>query len=211
MLSSLDSLEYNVYGYPESLSHYPKPEPMMINSIEFMDLTAPQHDSQRRKRSSAAQDKEAVSNMRIVSNPNHPSPRHWRLTPPSAPTSPKPRLATRIPRAQRKACATLGATTRRARNQASQAHQIVHRSRQHARSAEARSKTTPQRTRAAQVIERTVPLGDHGAHAVRPIWLRHLVRGASAEHLSQFPDGSSRRTRSCSFPLPLLIYGFCGA
>lgn len=77
MFSSLDSLEYNVYAYPESVPQYPKPEPTMINSIEFMDLTAPQHDSQRRKRSATAQDKEAVSNMRIVSNPTAPSPSVW--------------------------------------------------------------------------------------------------------------------------------------
>lgn len=67
MFASLDNLEYSLYAYPESAPQYPKPEPPLINTIEFMDLTAPQHDSRRRRRSNTAQDKEAVSNMRIVS------------------------------------------------------------------------------------------------------------------------------------------------
>jgi FtsZ-binding cell division protein ZapB len=69
MFSSLDNLEYNVYAYPESAPRYATPQPTMVNYIEFTDLTAPQHDSRRRRRSGTAQDKEAVSNMRIVSAP----------------------------------------------------------------------------------------------------------------------------------------------
>lgn len=116
MYSSLDNLEYNLYAYPESAPQYIKPEPTMINSIEFMDLTVPQNDNRRRRRSAAAQDKEAVSNMRIVSNPLSLSLLSPGCVPPfplvraptlmgtqrkadffSAPTSSKPRLATRLP------------------------------------------------------------------------------------------------------------------
>ena len=45
------------------------PQPTIINSIEFTDLTHIQREERLRgqRRSNSAQDKEAVSNMRIVS------------------------------------------------------------------------------------------------------------------------------------------------
>lgn len=67
MFASLDNFEYNLYANPDNTPHYVDAQPTIINSIEFMDLTAPQHEDRRRRRSTTAQDKETVSNMRIVS------------------------------------------------------------------------------------------------------------------------------------------------
>ncbi|KAL9014805.1 MAG: hypothetical protein Q9173_000559 [Seirophora scorigena] len=39
----------------------------ILNSVEFTDLTAPVHEDRRRRRSITTQDKQAISNMRIVS------------------------------------------------------------------------------------------------------------------------------------------------
>ncbi|KAI4145537.1 MAG: hypothetical protein LQ341_002365 [Variospora aurantia] len=39
----------------------------MLNSVEFTDLTAPVHEDRRRRKSTTMQDKQAISNMRIVS------------------------------------------------------------------------------------------------------------------------------------------------
>ena len=67
MFSSLDNFEYNLYANPDHTPHYVDPHPTIVNSIEFMDLTAPQHEDRRRRRSTTTQDKESISNMRIVS------------------------------------------------------------------------------------------------------------------------------------------------
>lgn len=68
MFSSLNTIDYGLYPNAADPSRYLEPQPI-INSIEFMDLTAPQHEDRRRRRSTTAQDKETVSNMRIVSYP----------------------------------------------------------------------------------------------------------------------------------------------
>ncbi len=66
MFTPLSSLEYGLYPQTTDSSLYLNQQPI-TNSIEFMDLTAPQHEDRRRRRSTTAQDKETVSNMRIVS------------------------------------------------------------------------------------------------------------------------------------------------
>lgn len=66
MFSPLSSLEYGLYPQSADNSLYLDQQPI-TNSIEFMDLTAPLHEDRRRRRSTTAQDKETVSNMRIVS------------------------------------------------------------------------------------------------------------------------------------------------
>ncbi|MCJ1464415.1 hypothetical protein MMC07_003028 [Pseudocyphellaria aurata] len=65
MFTHLDGFEYNLYGNPTDTPHFLDHQPAILNSIEFMDLTAPQHEDRRRRRSTTAQDKETVSNMRI--------------------------------------------------------------------------------------------------------------------------------------------------
>lgn len=71
MFTNIDGFEYNLYANPidAHTPQYIEPQPAIINSIEFMDLTAPQHEDRRRRRSTTAQDKETISNMRIVSHP----------------------------------------------------------------------------------------------------------------------------------------------
>lgn len=66
MFTHLDGFEYNLYANPTDTPHFLDHQPAIVNSIEFMDLTAPQHEDRRRRRSTTAQDKETVSNMRIV-------------------------------------------------------------------------------------------------------------------------------------------------
>lgn len=39
----------------------------IFNSVEFTDLTAPVYEDRRRRKSTTLQDKQAISNMRIVS------------------------------------------------------------------------------------------------------------------------------------------------
>ncbi|KAL9138471.1 MAG: hypothetical protein Q9175_000312 [Cornicularia normoerica] len=56
--------QYNTYPSPTSY-HYIDPQPQIVNSIEFTDLTQPQLQDRRRRRSHTQQDKESVSNMRI--------------------------------------------------------------------------------------------------------------------------------------------------
>lgn len=69
----LDGYQYNAYpmNVPSPCSGYMTPQPTIINSIEFTDLTHIQHEERVRgqRRSTTAQDKEAASNMRIVSSP----------------------------------------------------------------------------------------------------------------------------------------------
>ena len=66
MFSSLDQ-RYNTYPGNTSYPQYTDPQPQIINSIEFTDLTRPQLEDRRRRKSNTTQDKESVSNMRIVS------------------------------------------------------------------------------------------------------------------------------------------------
>ena len=56
-------------SYPSSLTvpQYMETPPQIINSIEFTDLTRPQTEDRRRRKSNTMQDKENVTNMRIVS------------------------------------------------------------------------------------------------------------------------------------------------
>lgn len=57
--------------YPDYFSQQTRPQPSIANSIEFTDLTRIQAEDthRRRRRSTTAQDKEAATNMRIVSQP----------------------------------------------------------------------------------------------------------------------------------------------
>lgn len=57
--------------YPDYFSQQTTPQPIIANSIEFTDLTRIQAEDthRRRRRSTTAQDKEAATNMRIVSQP----------------------------------------------------------------------------------------------------------------------------------------------
>ena len=74
MYRSLNN-RYNTYPSPTSYPQYIDPQPKIVNSIEFTDLTQPQLEDRRRRRSNTQQDKESVSNMRIVSatKPNSPT------------------------------------------------------------------------------------------------------------------------------------------
>lgn len=65
MYTNIDGFEYNLYANPTDTPHFIDHQPAIVNSIEFMDLTAPQHEDRRRRRSTTVQDKETVSNMRI--------------------------------------------------------------------------------------------------------------------------------------------------
>ncbi|MCJ1272367.1 hypothetical protein MMC21_000153 [Puttea exsequens] len=65
MYSSMDSHSYTSYPSPSSFPSYIDTAPRIVNSIEFTDLTRPQLEDRRRRRSNTAQDKESVSNMRI--------------------------------------------------------------------------------------------------------------------------------------------------
>ena len=64
MYSSLDNYQ-TTYSSPATFSQYIEAQPQLINSIEFTDLTRPQMEDHRRRRSTTNQDKETVSNMRI--------------------------------------------------------------------------------------------------------------------------------------------------
>ena len=66
MYRSLNN-RYNTYPSATSYPQYIDPQPKIVNSIEFTDLTQPQLEDRRRRRSNTQQDKESVSNMRIVS------------------------------------------------------------------------------------------------------------------------------------------------
>lgn len=66
MYGSLNS-RYNTYPSTTSYPQYIDSQPQVVNSIEFTDLTQPQLEDRRRRRSNTQQDKESVSNMRIVS------------------------------------------------------------------------------------------------------------------------------------------------
>lgn len=67
MFTNIDGFEYGLYANPADAPRYLDPQAGLVNSIEFMDLTVPQHEDRRRRRSATAQDKETISNMRIVS------------------------------------------------------------------------------------------------------------------------------------------------
>ena len=69
MYGSLNN-RYNTYPSPTSYPQYIDSQPQIVNSIEFTDLTQPQLEDRRRRRSNTQQDKESVSNMRIVSLTN---------------------------------------------------------------------------------------------------------------------------------------------
>ncbi|CAD6580262.1 MAG: hypothetical protein ASARMPREDX12_009509 [Alectoria sarmentosa] len=56
---------YNTYPSPTSFPQYIDSQAQIVNSIEFTDLTHPQLEDRRRRRSNTQQDKESVSNMRI--------------------------------------------------------------------------------------------------------------------------------------------------
>lgn len=66
MYSSLDN-SHSTYSSSASFPQYVDSQPQIINSIEFTDLTRPQMEDRRRRRSHTTQDKESISNMRIVS------------------------------------------------------------------------------------------------------------------------------------------------
>ena len=161
MYSSLDNSHHS-YSSSASFPQYVDSQPQIINSIEFTDLTRPQMEDRRRRRSHTTQDKESISNMRIVSCLTTPKPPlasvtiTYDFTPPTAPSSTKSRLPTRIPRAQREARAASRARIRRVRKQTPHAGKILHRPRQHPRPTQARSQTTPQRTRVRQILARRV-------------------------------------------------------
>ena len=71
MYSSLND-SHHTYSSSASFPQYIDPQPQIINSIEFTDLTRPQMEDRRRRRSHTTQDKESISNMRIVSTNNKP-------------------------------------------------------------------------------------------------------------------------------------------
>lgn len=148
MYSSPDN-QYNSYSNSAAFPQYIETQPQIINSIEFTDLTRPQMEDRRRRRSNTTQDKESVSNMRIVSTlrsqtPTTLSGNQIELTISTAPPCPKPSFTTCFPRAQREARPTPRARTRRARVQAPHPREIVHRPRQHSRQTEARSQESTQ-------------------------------------------------------------------
>ncbi|KAL2052238.1 hypothetical protein ABVK25_007397 [Lepraria finkii] len=64
MYSSLDN-HHHSYSSSATYPQYVDPQPQIINSIEFTDLTQPQIEDRRRRRSHTTQDKESISNMRI--------------------------------------------------------------------------------------------------------------------------------------------------
>lgn len=72
MYASINNSSYT--SYPSATSHpqYFDNLPQIANSIEFTDLTHPQLEDRRRRRSNTMDDKESVSNMRIVSFPIQP-------------------------------------------------------------------------------------------------------------------------------------------
>jgi len=152
MYASLDN-QYTTYSSASTTPYntYAPTQPTIVNSIEFTDLTQIQRDDRRRRRSNnTLHDKEAASNMRIVSHPAPKtppafpcitipsSPEHLHpcatkqsppltQSPPPAPPRPKPRLATRLPRAQRETRPALRERTRDPRKQAPATEQKLHR------------------------------------------------------------------------------------
>lgn len=64
MYGSLNN-RYNTYPSPTSYPQFMDSQSKVVNSIEFTDLTQPQLEDRRRRRSNTQQDKESVSNMRI--------------------------------------------------------------------------------------------------------------------------------------------------
>ncbi|KAL8703181.1 MAG: hypothetical protein Q9201_003630 [Fulgogasparrea decipioides] len=55
--------------------HQQQQQAAILSSVEFTDLTAPVHEDRRRRKSTTLQDKQAISNMRIV-RPSFTIPRH---------------------------------------------------------------------------------------------------------------------------------------
>ena len=75
--SSFDS-QYNSYSSNTSFPQYIETQPQIINSIEFTDLTRPQMEDRRRRRSTTIHEKERVSNMHTVSSvPTPPAKPGW--------------------------------------------------------------------------------------------------------------------------------------
>ncbi|KAL6715644.1 hypothetical protein ACLMJK_006605 [Lecanora helva] len=64
MYSNIDNT-YTSYPHSSPLPQYLDSQPQIVNSIEFTDLTRPQLEDRRRRKSHTMQDKEAISNMRI--------------------------------------------------------------------------------------------------------------------------------------------------
>ena len=145
MYASLDS-QYTSYPSSGAYPNYFEAQPQIINSIEFTDLTRPQMEDRRRNKLNSTQDKEAMSNMRIVST-------HYSLlifiicallTDPTAPSRTKSGLAACIQGAQREARPASGTRARRTREETSDPRKVIHRSRQHCCQAKARGQTIAQ-------------------------------------------------------------------
>ncbi|KAL8742818.1 MAG: hypothetical protein Q9190_004758 [Brigantiaea leucoxantha] len=62
--SSFDGVDCGVYSNPSDTAQYLEQQ-AILNSIEFTDLTAPQHEDRRRRKSTTMQDKQTITNMRI--------------------------------------------------------------------------------------------------------------------------------------------------
>ena len=127
MFSSLDQ-RYPIYPSNTSYPQYTDSQPQIINSIEFTDLTRPQMEDRRRRKSNTAQDKESVSNMRIVSGyaKSALSPLGLIDTAPASPCT-KPSLTACLSRAQREARSTSRTRTGRAREQTPHSKAILYR------------------------------------------------------------------------------------
>ncbi|KAL9038311.1 MAG: hypothetical protein Q9214_005329 [Letrouitia sp. 1 TL-2023] len=63
--SSFDNVDCSLYPNPPDTAQYLEQQ-AILNSIEFTDLTAPQHEDRRRRKSTTMQDKQTITNMRIV-------------------------------------------------------------------------------------------------------------------------------------------------
>ena len=140
------------------LQHQRQQQQDILNSVEFTDLTAPVHEDRRRRKSTTLQDKQAISNMRIVRHTHlHPPNRNTKKrqkeklekkdeqklttkSPPTAPPSPKPRLPTRLPRTQRKTRPTPRIRARNPRSQTPRPRKIPLQPRRNKRQAPARSR-----------------------------------------------------------------------
>ncbi|KAL9608580.1 MAG: hypothetical protein Q9167_006600 [Letrouitia subvulpina] len=62
--SSFDNVDCGLYPNPPDTAQYLEQQ-AILNSIEFTDLTAPQHEDRRRRKSTTMQDKQTITNMRI--------------------------------------------------------------------------------------------------------------------------------------------------
>ncbi|KAI4209905.1 MAG: hypothetical protein LQ351_007190 [Letrouitia transgressa] len=62
--SSFDNVDCSLYPNHPDTAQYLEQQ-AILNSIEFTDLTAPQHEDRRRRKSTTMQDKQTITNMRI--------------------------------------------------------------------------------------------------------------------------------------------------